>query len=285
MTVDDWAADTQRQANPTANYNQLPGLRWSALKHITRSPLHYLSATRGEVVQTPAMLFGSALHCALLEPQHFAGQYAAEPDFGDCRKTENRKARDDWRASHTGVQLVTAADMERIKRMVVAVERNPEAVRLLTKPAAVEVTSQWHERGVPCKAKSDLLASDGTLADVKTCAGIDPGVFGNQAARLQYHSQLAFYRRGLVAAGHMVTGCAIIAIEATAPHDVAVYTLSEDDMAAGEMIVDAALEAYVAARESDNWHGVAGPTGIMPLRLPKWAMVDDESADGLDLTE
>ena len=51
----------------------------SALKAFNRSPNHYIQYLTGPRKASKAMAFGSALHCAVLEPDEFDSRYALAP--------------------------------------------------------------------------------------------------------------------------------------------------------------------------------------------------------------
>jgi hypothetical protein len=66
---------------------QLGVVSCSAMTPLDRSPAHYVQWLKDgdQEEPTPALTFGSAFHCAALEPERFALEYVAEPVFGDCR--------------------------------------------------------------------------------------------------------------------------------------------------------------------------------------------------------
>jgi hypothetical protein len=67
-----------------AEYHASPGLSYSALKTLAVSPLRFwyehINPDRPEREETPEMLTGSALHCAVLEPNQFASRYYTAVD-------------------------------------------------------------------------------------------------------------------------------------------------------------------------------------------------------------
>lgn len=70
------------------DYSALPGVSWSALKDLATSPYRFwylhVNPNRPEPRTSPEMLFGSALHCAILEPDQFNERYAcalSQSDF------------------------------------------------------------------------------------------------------------------------------------------------------------------------------------------------------------
>lgn len=69
---------------PAAEYFETPGLSSSAMRDLAVSPLRYwhlhLNPQRPAPRTSPEMQFGSALHCAVLEPDAFEDRYCKEVD-------------------------------------------------------------------------------------------------------------------------------------------------------------------------------------------------------------
>jgi len=61
---------------PAADYHANPALGHSALIKLLRSPVHYVHYRSVPGKDTPAKLFGTAFHTAVLEPERFAHEYA-----------------------------------------------------------------------------------------------------------------------------------------------------------------------------------------------------------------
>src|SRR5688572_3818470 len=102
-----------------------------ALDLVHRSPAHYRAWIDGQLEKaSPALAFGRAFHCAMLEPEKFAQAYAVEPDFGDCRTKANKAARDDWRQCHSAAELLSPDDHATIAGMVASVRAHPLAGRM-----------------------------------------------------------------------------------------------------------------------------------------------------------
>jgi hypothetical protein len=70
-----------------AQYRAAPGLCYSALKDLAISPLrfwaHWIDPNREREEPTPEMQFGSAVHCAVLEPEKFDSLYTCRVDASD----------------------------------------------------------------------------------------------------------------------------------------------------------------------------------------------------------
>lgn len=88
MTAPALASMTERE------YRGLPGLSNSAMKDLAISPLRFwhkhINPEQPADEPTPEMQFGSALHCAVLEPDAFLDRYACEvsaEDYPGCLVT------------------------------------------------------------------------------------------------------------------------------------------------------------------------------------------------------
>lgn len=72
---------------PEQDYFSAPGLSNSGMADLAVSPLRYwykwVRPDREPEEPTPFMVFGSALHCAVLEPDQFERRYARELDPAD----------------------------------------------------------------------------------------------------------------------------------------------------------------------------------------------------------
>ncbi len=72
---------------PFAEYQASPGLNYSAMKDLLVSPLRFwhkwINPNRKKEEPTPEMQFGSALHCAVLEPSEVEKRYCCEIDQDD----------------------------------------------------------------------------------------------------------------------------------------------------------------------------------------------------------
>ena len=99
----------------------------SGLDLINRAPAHYweryLNPHASPQKETPALLIGSAVHCAVLEPEEFGKRYAVGPRVD--RRTSKGKA--EWEAFLIAAALkgLTCLDSE----TATLCERIMEAVR------------------------------------------------------------------------------------------------------------------------------------------------------------
>ena len=68
--------------------------------------------------------FGTAVHCALLEPDTFYDIYHAMPEIGDLRKKENKELKKHEQEKAHGKILLSYGDHERIKGILKNYKKN-----------------------------------------------------------------------------------------------------------------------------------------------------------------
>lgn len=246
-----------------------------ALKELAKTPKHYrawLAAT--EQHETPALLFGRAIHALVLEPDLFAREWAQQPDFGDLRTKVGKERRDDWLSMHRGVTAVSADDWQRLQAMRDAVMAHPIAGKLFTGGVA-ESTAIWTdpEHGLCCKARMDYyVASRGLVIDLKSTEDASESGFARSVATYRYHVQHAHYASAFQSLGHELRAFLFVAVEKTAPFAVNVHCIDADAEARGMELRDRDMATLSRCLQTDSWPGYE-PT-IHRLALPRWALND-----------
>jgi hypothetical protein len=261
-----------------ADYLALPAVNWSSLKAGRDSALHYKWRSEHPMEDSARLALGRAAHTAVFEPDRFMLDYALF--------TGPRRAGKEWDAccaANKGRTILKADEYRDALAMRDAVRSHPVAGVLLTPPGEAEKVLTWTDEatGIECKARLDWYRP-GLLCDLKTTTSIDDRLFGALAHRMGYVGQMAFYHSGLVANGLDAPMPKIIAVEALAPHDVAVFTLTDDVLYQGEQEAAELLRMVSAGRFSKLWPGRYPEE--RPLQLPSWAFPsDDGGISGLDL--
>lgn len=274
-TILDYGPGLHRDVPEGIYHARVPGVvSKHALDLVRRSPAHYKAwVDQGDVDDTTkeAFAFGKGFHCATLEPERFATDYVVAPDFGDCRKKENKAARDLWREQNKDAVWLPHDDHEAFLGMAAAIRRHPVASRLLEDGEA-EVTLRWTDAdtGLECKARPDFYKrAHRTAVDLKTAENASEQAFAKDAAAYGYHRQQALYSDGFEAIGAPLEHFVFIAVEKRAPFAVAVYVLDEEAVAKGRASIRAAMADLAEAVERDHYRAYA--EGIRVLSLPAWA--------------
>jgi hypothetical protein len=253
-------------------YAAIKATNWSTLRAMAISPKHYQYALTTPRPDTPAMRLGRAVHTATLEPDVFPLQWTVY----DGRRAG--KVWDEFAAVNADKSILTVDEYETALAIRDAVHAHKSARRLLRygKP---EVSLRWVDKQTRqrCKGRLDWLRGD-TLIDLKTSRDVDPHAFGRTAAQLDYHGQLAFYRRGLLATGHNPGPVYIIAVENSGPFDVMVYEVDDDVLAWGDEIVGSLLHQLKVCRKRRSWPG--RDSGVQELQYPSWALPQGDAFNG-----
>lgn len=254
-----------------AEYQAIKAINWSALRNMRRSPKHYLHGLENTTEDTTRFALGRAVHTAVLEADRFPLDYVVYEG--------KRRAGKEWEgfeAANEGKTILKAGEYATVLAMRDAVLNHPTARKYLVAGQA-EHTVQWVEKinGVElkCKARPDYIAD--AIADLKTTKDAGPGAFGRTSARFGYHCQLAWYRRGVRAALGRTLPIVLVAVEAEAPHDVAVYRVNDDALWAADEDINSLLAQVAACRAADHWPGVNETE--TDLQLPAWVFGDQES--------
>lgn len=255
-------------------YFDIDAVNWSSLKLLRDSPMAYKHGLTNRRADTPEFAIGRLTHTLSFEPDTFDRDYAVWEG--------GRRAGKEWEAfvaTNMGRTIFKPDEIEEAVAMANAVRQHP-LVQPYLDGGVFEQTLQWIDpvTGIACKARTDWLQPHRrTLLDLKTTRTIDGRQFGNAAARYGYHDQLAHYAAGVEhALGWAPERVCIVAVEKAAPHDVAVFVLTEDDLYVGRSEVDELLMRLKAHRDADQWPGRY--TEEQALQLPAWLFSDD-SAD------
>lgn len=233
----------------------------SAIKAFAKSPNHYLQyVSEHRLEPTPAMVFGSAVHCYILEPNRFADRYFVAPQL-DRRTKAGREKFAELQHEHEGKEIIQPKEWDRLQLVANAVNNNKAAADILRGATATEQEKEVPIEGVPFKGIADILGPN-WVCDLKTTISASPDSFGRSAANLGYHLQGAAY-------------CAIwqvphfywIAVETEAPWNVQVYRQHPDALAKSDRRLRELIHRWNA------WDGT--PASYSPdvetLDLPSWA--------------
>lgn len=251
---------------PENIYRQAPGVNISNLKAMRRSPAHYLAkVTAPPSDPTPALVFGTLLHRACLEPDKLAGSFAVKPDDIDFRT----KAGKEWRDSQT-VPIIDAQQGAALEQASAKVLAHPHASAILAR--ADKEVSVFKKRSLTSdlllKGRLDAVAVDEqgltTIADIKTCEDASSDAFARSIATFGYAEQAAFYM-DLIGASYFL----FIAVEKYAPYEVAIYCLDEESIALGRERNERHLDTLERCLAVNEWVGYSPE--IETISLPRWA--------------
>ena len=272
---------------PEHSYRAWDAANQSLLKSYLRSAAHGRHDEINPSAPTPAMLTGTAIHSAVLEPDLFDAEYVAAP-VGDMRTKAGRAAKAEHEAKHPGKTLIPAKDFDRVLASRQAVYDNPIAAKLLSGEGKNELSYVWKSdypgaEGILCKARADRLTMhEGVpcLVDLKTSVDANPLEFQKSVGRYAYDLQAAFYLDGLATLHPGERRFIFIVVEKTAPYGVSVCELEQFSLNEGRIKAERALAAYAKAHATDIYDGYE-PV-IHQIQTPGWARIKDNDQGGWD---
>ncbi len=261
-----------------AAYEAIPAANSSLLKHFERSAAHAHQELVHPPAPTPALIFGTNFHAAVLEPELFEKSFVVAPKV-DRRTVAGRTMWQEFEAESAGKTIVTADEHATIEGGLQAVWSHPRASALLRGAVHREVGAVWtHERtGELCKGLLDCISRDDGwtwIVDLKSTKDASPGAFAASVARYSYHAQAAHYMAGLDAISKHKRRFAWIAVEKEPPYAVAVYEPDGATLLAGEALIERWLDQYAEAKASGHWPGYPGE--IQSLTVPRWALKEGD---------
>lgn len=231
-------------------------LSFSSLKAFSKSPDHFLAYKNRQVKESPAMILGTAVHMAILEPEKFSETY----DMALARKgTKSYNAQ-----LEQGRKLLTQTDWEKVHQMQEKVLTHPMSAELLSQCTEFEKGLEGKIKGFDFRGFADGLCKDFIL-DLKTTKDASPVNFTRDFYNNAYHLQAAIYCE--------LTGISdywVIAVENTPPHAVTAYLVQSEFIDKGKEYLNELISKF------DAWDGEGGgydketEFGFFELELPHW---------------
>ena len=174
----------------TIDYRKAPGLNYSALKLIDKSPKHFKHfLDAGGTPDSAAYAQGRAMHSALLEPHKFNNDYIIQPPQFKMR---SGKAWEAFLEANPDKTILKLDDYSSVLECARIVKEDPIAKKFFTKKFKFEHSIFWEYRGIACKSQLDI--SGPNLADYKSSIDVKPSEFCKSSWRYGYHVQFAFYQ-------------------------------------------------------------------------------------------
>jgi exodeoxyribonuclease VIII len=276
---------------PFDEYHAIDALSASGMRELARSAWHYRN--RVPIAPTRAMLNGSLVHCAQLEPGALSSRYVVVPEDAPKRPTKAQ-----WNAAKpspasvetmnwwTGFQktcgereIVAADDYATTQAQLKALQADP-LLKALFSSGYGEASVFWIDpvTGVYCKARPDWVhpVTDRRvrLLDLKAMADDTPEGFSRGAARMGYHRQQAHYTAGFEAATGLTVEDFVFAVVSSVPPVLAVpYRLIPEVLEQAEQECAELRSLYAHCTEHNRWPAYTAEE--MMVDLPCWAKQTD----------
>jgi hypothetical protein len=235
-------------------------LRFSSMKLVQQSPLHYWWAVQHGYDETLSMRLGTGAHAML-----FGTPYVV------WSGRRQGKAWEAFEAVHTAdnAAILTQSEYEKSRAMADAIKAHPTAARLLFTNTQLEQRIDWEWQGRAFRSTPDA-ASRTACVDLKCLRSAEPDAVKWQSAKMGYHIQAAVYRRALNQTGlHNIKDNYLVVVENKQPHPVTVLRFTETALEAGDRIAASMLEQVLACEANNTYPGYT--TKIEELELPMTA--------------
>lgn len=258
-------------------YHADPAISRSQIMTYLDSPYkywsHYVRPDAPIKKQTDAMIFGSAFHTFILEPDKFVQEYAVKPAQkylkydGELAYRAYKNACEELEKSSK--IILNPEELNLLAQMNDAILDHPQAFDLI-QGATYESSYFWEDEhsGLLCKAKPDILHTN-MIVDLKTCTNASPRAFQLDMASYGNYIQGAMVREGV----KQLTGVDIptvinICIEKTYPYAIGIYIIDEAALEFGHQKFKQALLDL----KRDIGYNKFESYPIETINLPPWAM-------------
>lgn len=255
-------------------YHSAPGYSKSHLDKIADCPAeywhHYVNPEREPVAPTDAMVQGTVIHSAILEPDLFESQYLVLPDL-NLRTNAGRAERDAIVAANPGRTIITVDQRDVAKAVRDAVHRHPVASKLLRQGRAEQSFFAIDpETGELVKCRTDWFNEGaGMIVDVKSTDDASPSGFGKSCANFRYFLQPPWYQDVLKAAyGEAPPWWVFLAVEKKPPYKIGLYFPQPDDIELGRRVARRDFLRILECKRTGDWPDYA--TEVRPMELPGW---------------
>ncbi len=255
-------------------YRALPAISQSDLLILLDSPQKYLNreALRKE---SDEMRFGSAFHCALLEPERFGSNYGVMPEFwgktldgkASQQSKDAKEKRAKFLADNPDKIWLSSDDVDNITGMLSSVASNPKVKKYQLLRGEKEKIIEFVHRGRKCKGRMDDYDENHPLfgvvcTDVKTTKNGHPVFFAKDVHNSDYDGQFGFYD-----IPKPFNRAFSLVVEKTAPWICEVYDMTQW-IPLGRKKVERAFDILDDCESTGDYYGYTKDLGALPI--PAW---------------
>ena len=254
-------------------YRQHPAISRSQLFKLRKSPEKFKWQMEHPEKPTEALIFGQALHMAVLQPELYDDNFVVAP-VCDKRTTVGKAVWNGFVQEAEGKTVLTAEQQMEIEAMTDKLNNEEFVKKLLN--GQKEVPFFWVDKltGEQCKCRVDCLTEiEGNtyIVDVKTAANAETDTFMRHAVKYGYNLQAAMYQEGVKACTGKECGFVFVVIEKEAPYAINILQADKAFTLHGFDLFRELIGTYHECKVSGNWWGYLGKHNIINnLPLPAY---------------
>lgn len=186
--------------------NNEKALSFSALKAFAESPAAFIQYQLRQRKTTPTMIFGSLVHCLILEPEKFPSVYAVLDDTAKCiniggKSPRQTNAYKEWKADfialNEGKTVISIDVFDRAAAVANNVNFNKASRPILEMCTEREVHVEWNFLNIKhhgfIDARTPKDAKTKVKCDIKTCIDASPKKFQRDIINNKHYLQAAMY--------------------------------------------------------------------------------------------
>jgi hypothetical protein len=180
-------------------------LSYSSISAFKNSPRKFIDYKLGVKEETDSMLYGSMLHCLVLEPDDFFNRYHIIEDGNICNQIGGAKPRatkvyKEWyqaAVQEAGEKIIVETNDYHAARIAADnVKHNRASAKILAMAEQREKPLDWEFKNFKFKG---FIDGDGekVIFDLKSCPDASPQKFQREIMQRGYYMQAAMYLCGL----------------------------------------------------------------------------------------
>lgn len=237
--------DVAELERPVVDPRSLPW-RYSTLKQMARSPLHYFHACQSEQDDRLCLRIGAGTHAIL-----FGQPYVKWPDIRRGRAWEA------FKEEHADKPILNPKEYVQAQGIADSVRRNADAVKYLLLDTRVEQRIDWTYLGRAFRSTPDAYGKH-HVTELKSTRDSSPERFVRDGACRGYPAQIATYETALLERGLSTAADKyIVAVESAPPYPVTVFRVSEETVEQGRRNLRLWAERALVCEASESYPAYA----------------------------
>ena len=207
---------------------------------------------------SPALVIGSAFHAATLEPGKFDDEFAVKPseiDGQSSRTKHYKEAFEMMQKNEPNKSWLAPSDYDLVMDMAASALDHPILrTNMAERDTIIEGTGFFEMEGAKCKVRPDLYnPGAGVVIDLKSTQDASEKGFAKSVRQFGYTFQACWYMHALRLIGEKPKQFVFLAVEKSAPHLTAAYTLSATDIDKQMANMEKACKLWATCESSGVW--------------------------------